>query len=175
MFKITKLLTKNILATTFLVSSLHRIRCISGYEIVNNATLFYEKHGMNPNKIVLCVPGALGTTQSDFSYQLKEMSKDFTMISFDPRGFGKSKKVTRNFNENFYEADANDGIQLMKKLGLYILRPLLNIQYLGDVCLCWSLKLNCLNVKLQLGITMKQFERLNKKHKKLIIYWFHMV
>ena len=88
---------------------------------------------MNSNKIVLCVPGALGTTQSDFSYQLKEMSKDFTMISFDPRGFGKSKKVTRNFNENFYEADANDGIQLMKKLGLYILRPLLNIQYLGDV------------------------------------------
>ena len=121
MLKIAKSFTNSKLASALSLSAIHQIRCISGYEIVNNATLFYEKHGLNPDKTVLCVPGALGTTQSDFSYQLKEMSKDFTMISFDPRGFGKSKKVARNFNENFYETDASDGIQLMKKLGISML------------------------------------------------------
>ena len=96
---------------------IHHVRNLSGYVTVNNATMFYEKHGLNSDEIVLCVPGALGTTQSDFSYQLAEMSKDFTMISFDPRGYGKSKKVPRDFTQNFYEVDALDGIQLMKELG----------------------------------------------------------
>ena len=116
MFNLTKSLTNKV-TSSLSVSGLHQVRCISGYETINNATLFYERHGLNSEEAVLCIPGALGTTQSDFSYQLKEMSKDFTMVSFDPRGFGKSKKVPRDFNQNFYEADARDGIELMKNLG----------------------------------------------------------
>lgn len=91
-------------------------RQLSGYVNVNDAILFYERYGINKN-VVLCLPGALGTTRTDFGYQLNGMSEEFTMVSFDPRGYGKSKKNVRNFQRDFYKADAEDAFELMSKLG----------------------------------------------------------
>jgi len=92
-------------------------RTISGYLTIDNSTLFYEQYGQGSGA-VLCIPGALGSTQSDFSHQLKDLSKDFTMVAFDPRGYGKSKKNTRDFEKDFYTVDAEDGLRVMDKLGI---------------------------------------------------------
>jgi len=112
MFKMSKIARKLMTGTNLQ----QQIRKISGYVAVDNGTLFYERHGLG-SEAVLCIPGALGSTQSDFSYQLSEMSKDFTMVSFDPRGYGKSKKVFRDLSKNFYEDDAKDAVKVMEKLG----------------------------------------------------------
>ena len=40
--------------------------------------------------------------------QLDHLSKDFSVISFDPRGYGQSQKHTREFPKDFYHKDAAD-------------------------------------------------------------------
>ena len=56
-----------------------------------------------------------GTSRTDFSPQLEHMDKDrFTIIAWDPRGYGKSYPPVRDFPDFFYERDADDAVQLMK-------------------------------------------------------------
>ena len=38
--------------------------------------------------MILCLPGALGSTRSDFGTQLNGLSIKFTVVAFDPRGYG---------------------------------------------------------------------------------------
>ncbi|EDO49935.1 predicted protein, partial [Nematostella vectensis] len=83
---------------------------------VNGVNLHYEKAGCG-NHVLLCIPGALGSTQSDFGPQLKGLCKDFTVIAFDPRGYGKSIPPVRDFPDEFFPRDASDAGMLMKVLG----------------------------------------------------------
>lgn len=91
-------------------------RAECGKVTVNGVDLFFERHGDSP-RTLLCIPGALGTTQSDFAPQLKHLSKEFTLVAFDPRGYGKSQPPLRDFPEDFFQRDADDAAELMLKLG----------------------------------------------------------
>ena len=83
---------------------------------VNGVNIHYEVAGQGSH-VVLCMPGALGSTQSDFGPQLKGLKDEFTVIAFDPRGYGKSIPPKRDFPIDFFERDANDAASLMKVLG----------------------------------------------------------
>lgn len=84
--------------------------------LVNNVDLHYEKVG-NSSKVLFCLPGALGSTRTDFGPQLELLKERFTLVSFDPRGYGKSIPPKRDFPLDFYHRDAEDAAELMKQLG----------------------------------------------------------
>ena len=57
----------------------------------------------------------LGSTKTDFAKQLKTMNRDhFTIIGFDPRGYGQSRPPDKEFTTNFLREDAEDAAELMK-------------------------------------------------------------
>lgn len=57
----------------------------------------------------------LGSGQTDFGPQLKSMNKQFfTVIAWDPRGYGKSIPPDRDFPPDFFERDAKDAVDLMQ-------------------------------------------------------------
>jgi len=89
----------------------------SGKICVNGVDLFSERNGDGEKKL-LCIRGALGTTQSDFKPQLEHLSCEFTVVAFDPRGYGKSQPPQRDFPQDFFYRDADDGAQLMVELGI---------------------------------------------------------
>jgi len=82
---------------------------------VTEARLHVVSCGSGPP--VICLPGALGTAQTDFGPQLRALSKQHTVISFDPRGYGDSRSQPRTFPADFYRRDAEDAAVLMKELG----------------------------------------------------------
>ena len=56
-----------------------------------------------------------GSTLTDFGPQLKSLNKEmFTIVGFDPRGYGRSRPPERDFPPNFFERDAKDAVDLMK-------------------------------------------------------------
>lgn len=78
----------------------------------------YVKAGNGPNT-VLCFPGALGTIWSDFQPQIMNMNKEkFTVIAFDPPGYGQSRPPNRKFDENFYKHDAKIASEFMNTIGI---------------------------------------------------------
>ena len=86
---------------------------------VNGADLHYEVRGNGPHPIV-CIPGALGTIETDFRPQMEHFGREgsgFTIVSFDPRGYGQSRPNER-FTEgtNFFLSDAKDAHALMQTL-----------------------------------------------------------
>ena len=83
---------------------------------VNGVEIHYAVAGQSTH-VVLCLPGALGSTQSDFGPQLKGLRDEFTVIAFDPRGYGKSIPPKRDFPADFFVRDANDAAALMETLG----------------------------------------------------------
>lgn len=66
---------------------------------------------------LLCMPGAMGTVETDFAPQLEKLSDAFNVVSFDPRGYGRSRPPSRDFPDGFYERDAADAASLMRSLG----------------------------------------------------------
>lgn len=86
---------------------------------VNGVDLHYEQEGSHDH-VVLCLPGALGSTQSDFGPQLTGLSNEFTVVALDPRGYGKSIPPVRDFPSDFFVRDAWDASELMRKLGEYV-------------------------------------------------------
>ncbi|KAM4628932.1 valacyclovir hydrolase [Polymixia lowei] len=89
----------------------------SGREHVNGVDLHYEQTGRGKHAVLL-LPGALGSTQTDFGPQLKSLSKErFTIVGWDPRGYGRSRPPGRDFPPDFFERDAKDAVDLMKALG----------------------------------------------------------
>lgn len=89
---------------------------VSAKKEVNGVELHHEVAGQGSH-VVLCMPGALGSTQSDFGPQLKGLSDEFTVIAFDPRGYGKSIPPKRDFPPDFFARDADDAAGLMDALG----------------------------------------------------------
>ncbi|KAG8133267.1 hypothetical protein E2320_011074, partial [Naja naja] len=59
----------------------------------------------------------IGSGQTDFGPQLKNMNKEiFTVVAWDPRGYGKSIPPVRDFPLDFFERDAKDAVDLMQAL-----------------------------------------------------------
>ena len=78
---------------------------------------------------LLCMPGALGTAETDFGPQLSPTASGLvgeaeggsgyrTVIAFDPRGYGRSRPPRREFHPEFYYEDAFDAASLMRGLGI---------------------------------------------------------
>ncbi|XP_075069095.1 serine hydrolase BPHL [Mixophyes fleayi] len=88
----------------------------SGRVKVNGVSLHYQRTGWGDH-VVLLLPGALGSSQTDFGPQLKYMNKElFTVIGWDPRGYGFSIPPARDYPTDFYERDAKDAVDLMQAL-----------------------------------------------------------
>merc|ERR1712137_150821 len=84
-------------------------------KLKDDTVLHYTVAGES-DAVVLCIPGALGTARTDFGPQLDGLSDSYTVVSFDPRGYGRSQPPVRTFSPNFYEEDATDAAELMEKL-----------------------------------------------------------
>ncbi|XP_040568245.1 valacyclovir hydrolase [Lepeophtheirus salmonis] len=68
---------------------------------------------------VLLMPGALGSGETDMKSLTDNSSRDmdWTLIAWDPPGYGKSRPPSRIFPSDFYVKDAESGVQTMAKLG----------------------------------------------------------
>lgn len=85
---------------------------------VNRVRLHFEMTGDGDHNVIL-LPGALGSSRTDFSNQLRHFNKhDFTLIAIDPRGYGQSRPPDRDWPLEFLQRDAEDAMELVRKLGL---------------------------------------------------------
>ncbi|XP_007933578.1 valacyclovir hydrolase [Orycteropus afer afer] len=83
---------------------------------VNGVRLHYQRTGEGDHAVLL-LPGMLGSGETDFGPQLKYLNKKrFTVVCWDPRGYGHSRPPNRDFPLDFFERDAKDAIDLMKTL-----------------------------------------------------------
>ncbi|XP_074524696.1 valacyclovir hydrolase [Halichoeres trimaculatus] len=88
-----------------------------GRQHINEVNLYYERTGAGKHPLLL-LPGAIGSTRTDFGPQLKSLNKErFTVVGWDPRGYGRSRPPDRDFPLDFFERDAKDAVDLMKALG----------------------------------------------------------
>ncbi|KAL1115909.1 hypothetical protein AAG570_006198 [Ranatra chinensis] len=61
---------------------------------------------------------ALGTIWSDFKPQIEGFDPEkFTLVAWDPPGYGKSRPPDKKFDAQFYETDAKLASQFMQMLG----------------------------------------------------------
>ncbi len=70
---------------------------------------------------ILLMPGALGTGAGDFPTQLHPetglaASGDFTVLAWDPPGFGKSLPPRRSWPIDFYDKDAASAAEFLRAL-----------------------------------------------------------
>jgi len=74
--------------------------------------------GNGPHAVLL-LPGSLGTSPTDFPYQLEELGKkeNLTIVGWDPPGYGGSRPPTRTFPEGWFYRDAKIAVQTMIALG----------------------------------------------------------
>ncbi|XP_076449853.1 serine hydrolase BPHL-like isoform X2 [Babylonia areolata] len=88
----------------------------SYFPVVNGVRIHYEKTGTG-NHTLLLLPGALGSSRTDFSPQLETLSKEkYTIIAMDPRGYGRSIPPERDWPLGFFQRDADDAVALMESL-----------------------------------------------------------
>lgn len=98
-------------------TQMHCSSVTGGRQRVNGVDMYYEQTGRGKHAVLL-LPGALGSTRTDFGPQLKSLNKErFTVIGWDPRGYGQSRPPERDFPLDFFERDAKDAVDLMKALG----------------------------------------------------------
>ncbi|XP_072167940.1 valacyclovir hydrolase-like [Diadema setosum] len=89
----------------------------SGKVWVNGVELYYERVGRGEH-VLLLMPGAVASIRSSFQPQLDTLDREiFTLVAFDPRGYGWSRPPRRDFPEDFLLRDARDGRELMRALG----------------------------------------------------------
>ncbi|XP_056096489.1 valacyclovir hydrolase isoform X1 [Rhinichthys klamathensis goyatoka] len=92
-------------------------KSVSDKMSVNGVNLHYHRAGDGKHAVLL-LPGALGSAETDFGPQLEQLDKKrFTLVAFDPRGYGHSRPPDRDFPENFFHRDAKDALDLMQALG----------------------------------------------------------
>lgn len=59
----------------------------------------------------------IGSGETDFGPQIEKLNKKlFTVVAWDPRGYGHSRPPDRDFPVDFFERDAKDAVDLMKTL-----------------------------------------------------------
>lgn len=86
--------------------------------VIDNKTINYLKTGTGPHN-VLCLPGALGSIWSDFKPQIEDLSKEkFTLVVWDPPGYGYSRPPERDFSPGYFQRDAEMAFKLMQTLNL---------------------------------------------------------
>lgn len=89
-----------------------------GKQNVEGINISYMKVGSGPHA-VLCLPGALGSAWTDFKPQLEQLDKkQFTLVAWDPPGYGFSRPPDRDFLGDFLHRDADIALKLMKALKL---------------------------------------------------------
>lgn len=84
----------------------------------NAYNINYSVYGSGKNAVIL-IPGALGTASTDFQPQVNQLPKlleNYSIIAFDPPGYGKSTPPNRTFPLDFYHRDAFVANELMKSL-----------------------------------------------------------
>ncbi|XP_072949927.1 valacyclovir hydrolase [Epargyreus clarus] len=85
---------------------------------VGKYNINYLKVG-NGAHSVLCMPGALGSIWTDFKPQIEGFDREkFSVIAWDPPGYGKSRPPEREFPNDFYEKDADAAFEFMKTLNI---------------------------------------------------------
>ncbi|OWF53546.1 Valacyclovir hydrolase [Mizuhopecten yessoensis] len=91
---------------------------VSHKEKVNGMDIHFETTG-DGQEILLLLPGALGSTRTDFEKQLTGFNKsDYTLVAMDPQGYGRSIPPERTWPLEYLQRDADDALQLCKTLGL---------------------------------------------------------
>ncbi|CAK9830172.1 Valacyclovir hydrolase [Anthophora retusa] len=85
--------------------------CVDGWNIN------YLKVGTGEHPVLL-LPGALGSIWSHFKPQIEGLDKEnFTIVAWDPPGYGKSRPPNRTFPDDYFQRDATIARNLMKCLG----------------------------------------------------------
>lgn len=75
---------------------------------------------------MFCLPGALGTIWTDFKPQIEGFDREkFTLVVWDPPGFGKSRPPDKEFAGNFYNTDADHAFQFMKVSFIFFLSQII--------------------------------------------------
>ena len=55
-----------------------------------------------------------GSTETDFKPQIEKLNRElFTIVAYDPRGYGRSRPPDRDFPIDFFHRDAEDAKDLM--------------------------------------------------------------
>lgn len=84
---------------------------------VDGIDINYVKVGTGDHPVLL-LPGAAGSIWTDFKPQIEGLDrKKFTVVAWDPPGYGKSRPPDRTYPDNFFERDAKYASNLMKNLG----------------------------------------------------------
>lgn len=100
-----------------LLSTMERkIKLSVGAESFN---INYVSAGSGEKGLIL-LPGALGSAETDFQPQIMDLPTllpNYTIIGWDPPGYGKSRPPERTFPLNFFYQDASLANSLMKSLG----------------------------------------------------------
>lgn len=110
LMRVTKIVPSKVHAHMSTLSITNEVLRIGG------KTINLSKSGSGNNAILL-MPGALGSAKSDFGPQLTGFNgKQFTLIGWDPPGYGDSRPPDRNF-DNFFHEDAKMAGLTMKTLG----------------------------------------------------------
>lgn len=61
------------------------------------------------------MPGALGSIWTDFKPQIEGFDREkFTVLAWDPPGYGQSRPPEKDFKPDFYEKDAECALEFMK-------------------------------------------------------------
>ncbi|XP_023944371.2 valacyclovir hydrolase [Bicyclus anynana] len=109
---ITPLLSVRISSVLYSTKSLPKENKVK----VGQYEINYVKVG-NGKHNVLCAPGALGTIWTEFSHQIQGFDQDkFSLVVWDPPGYGKSYPPEKTFPLDFLEKDADLAYELMKAL-----------------------------------------------------------
>ncbi|CAG4970125.1 unnamed protein product [Parnassius apollo] len=110
----------------FSVSKIRTLRCSAYFSTsalpkeekikVGKYNINYLQVGNGPHH-VFCMPGALGTIWTDFKPQVEGLNREkFTVVAWDPLGYGKSRPPDKEFTPDFYEKDADIAYELLKLL-----------------------------------------------------------
>ncbi|KAL1115727.1 hypothetical protein AAG570_006017, partial [Ranatra chinensis] len=71
------------------------------------------------SKTVICLPGAFGTIWTNFKPQIEGLAPElFTLVVWDPPGYGGSRPPSKEFGPRFFYHDAKLASRLMKELGI---------------------------------------------------------
>jgi len=84
---------------------------------VDGVHLNWDEAGSGDH-VVLMLPGIIGCIQNDFAPIFHNMNKNkYTLVSWDPPGYGHSRPPERDFSGTFYRRDGHLVAKLMGKLG----------------------------------------------------------
>ncbi|XP_053980553.1 valacyclovir hydrolase-like [Hylaeus volcanicus] len=84
---------------------------------VDGVDINYVRTGTGDHPVLL-LPGAMGWSWYNFGPQIEGLDKNkFTIIAWDPPGYGKSRPPSRTYPVNLYARDASWARNLMKTLG----------------------------------------------------------